>query len=385
MQIPKHVNKIIATLENAGHEAFIVGGCVRDIIRGVVPKDWDVATSALPTEIKGLFIRSIDTGIRHGTITILFGKNSYEVTTYRIDGEYLDNRRPKSVTFTSEIEKDLSRRDFTVNAIAYNSNRGFVDPFDGRGDIGRGLIKCVGDPESRFGEDALRMLRAVRFAAVLGFDVCENAIDAICLLKENMRDISSERIREELCKLLNGKFPNAIKLLQSTGLMYYVLRGREYGGDLDRVVLQLSSSENVRLALFFSWAKDCEEILRDLRFDNKTIRTVSQYVKYLPVKTPLCRYEIKKILRLMTINNFEELLTLKEIVTPSKSLKELLTQARDIEKNECYTLHDLAINGNDLAAAGFPRGKAMGEKLESLLDAVMRDPSLNTKEQLICL
>ncbi|MCL2198640.1 MAG: CCA tRNA nucleotidyltransferase [Defluviitaleaceae bacterium] len=386
MQLPKNVQKIITTLEAAGHEAFIVGGCVRDIIRGVTPKDWDIATSAVPSEAKALFPRSVDTGIKHGTITVLFGNEHYEVTTYRIDGEYLDNRRPQAVIFTTKIEEDLSRRDFTVNAIAYNPNRGFVDPFDGQGDIKCDIIKCVGDPKSRFGEDALRMLRAIRFAAVLGFKINESALSAIGALKENMRDISAERIREELCKLLNGAYPKAAKLLQTTGLMYYVLRNREYGGDLDKVITQLSSTENIRLALFFSWAQDCEEILRDLRFDNKTIKTVSQYVKFLPQEIPLCRYEIKKILRIMPPQNFEELLQLKEINSPSPIHKKLRAEAHDIlQKNECYTLRDLAINGDDLAAAGHPKGKAMGEKLEALLNAVMRDPALNTKEQLLCL
>ena len=195
MNLPVNVMQIISALELAGHEAFIVGGCVRDAARGVEPTDWDIATSALPERVKALFSRTFDTGIAHGTVTVLQDGQPFEVTTYRIDGEYLDARRPETVTFASEIEEDLSRRDFTINAVAYNPRRGFVDPFDGRGDISRGLIKCVGDAKKRFGEDALRMLRAVRFSAVLDFRVDDDAIFAISALRKNLANISAERIR----------------------------------------------------------------------------------------------------------------------------------------------------------------------------------------------
>ncbi|MCL1883378.1 MAG: CCA tRNA nucleotidyltransferase [Defluviitaleaceae bacterium] len=387
-----NVESIISTLESAGHEAFIVGGCVRDMVRGTAPKDWDIATSALPKQVKALFPRTFDTGIKHGTISVLLEKECFEITTYRVDGMYLDNRRPESVTFTSKIEEDLSRRDFTINAIAYNPARGFVDPYDGRGDIKRRVIKCVGDAESRFGEDALRMLRAIRFAAVLGFSVEESAMAAIGNLKETLVSISAERIREELVKLLCGAFPNAVLLLENGGLLYYVLREREYGGDLTAVVswLEHCNKMNVeiplRLALFFSWADDCEKILRDLCFDNKTIKIVSLYVKYLPMEITHSRYEIKKFLRIMGISVFENLLDLKRITQPSAQHEKILLTAHEIiEKGECFTLRHLAVNGDDLANAGIPSGEAMGEKLEQLLDIVMREPSMNVKEKLLCL
>lgn len=393
--IPKNVLSILSILENAGHEAYIVGGCVRDAIRGCVPTDWDVATSAVPCEVKGLFSRTFDTGIRHGTVSVLLGGGCFEVTTYRVDGAYLDNRRPSEVTFASKIEEDLSRRDFTINAIAFSPTHGFVDPFDGRGDILRRVIRCVGEAEKRFGEDALRMLRAVRFAAVLGFEMDDAALQAITNLRATLANISAERIRVELVKLLCGKNLRAAKLLDVTGIMYFVLQKREFHGNLDEIIAQLellaknkNSDESMRIALFLLWSDtDCEKILRDLRFDNKTTKIVSQYIRFLPSEIPQARYEIKKFLRILTPEIFEKLLDLKECLTCMQSLTPICREvARDIiAKNECFTLRDLAVNGNDLTVAGFESGKAMGNTLEKLLDSVMHNPSLNTKEQLLCL
>ncbi|MCL2048830.1 MAG: CCA tRNA nucleotidyltransferase [Defluviitaleaceae bacterium] len=383
MHIPPNVKKIISTLEAAGHEAFIVGGCVRDIIRGVTPKDWDIATSALPEQIKRLFRRTADTGIKHGTVTVLCERQRYEVTTYRVDGEYLDSRRPEAVTFSSKIEEDLSRRDFTINAIAYNSR--FVDPFDGRGDIEKRLIKCVGVPENRFKEDALRMLRAIRFVSQLGFTLDTDAVNAIKELRASLQKISAERIREELCKLLCGTFPQeALGLLEETGLMCYVLLGRQYAGDLTALgerLLAVTPDAQMRLALFLYERPDCKEILRDLRSSNIEINNVLQYIRFLPIRIS-SRYEIKKALNEMPYERFQKLLELKEAVS-GESAASILQEARDIlEKNECFTLRGLAVNGDDLAAAGVPRGKIMGEVLARLLDLVMREPLQNTKENL---
>jgi len=388
-RLPGYVIAIISDLENAGHEAFIVGGCVRDMIRGAAPKDWDVTTSALPHEVKALFLRTFDTGIKHGTVSVLVGGNCVEVTTYRIDGEYIDNRRPQSVTFSQKIEEDLSRRDFTVNAIAYSPTRGFVDPFGGREDIAREVIRCVGCAETRFGEDALRMLRAVRFASVLGFEPVSDTKHFAKKLRANLAHISAERVREELVKLLCGKNIGALSLLEETGQMEFVLQGRKYPGDLQETIEWLRPSptdENMRLALFLARAGDeCANILRDLRFDNKTIRTVSTYVALIFSPLSQNRYEIKKILRKVSPEDFEKILDLKKIACPSPETESLRTEARDIlAKGECFTLRQLAVNGNDLAAAGVPHGKETGAALERLLDEVMREPNLNTKEQLLC-
>jgi len=384
------VEFIIDSLECVGYEAFIVGGCVRDIIRGVAPKDWDVATSATPAQAKALFARTIDTGIKHGTITVLLDRRHYEVTTYRIDGAYLDGRRPETVEFVSNIEEDLSRRDFTMNAIAYHPAKGFVDPFGGQADINRKMIRCVGDPVHRFTEDALRMLRAVRFSGTTGFAICGDVLKAISKLKRNLSNVSPERIREELGKLITSSHPEAVNLLHTTGLLFFVLRGREYAGDIAEIIPWLKKSpphEPMRMALFLHWAGDnCENTLRDLRFDNKSIKEISLYVRMLYKRIPNGRYEIKQILRHVPKNIFENLLNLKAIINPleAETLENIRQEAADIyQKGECFTLRDLAINGSDLAELGVPKGKEMGEMLENLLDMVMRNPELNTKSVLV--
>jgi len=383
MHIPQDVTLILQTLSANNHEAYIVGGSVRDIIRGVTPKDWDITTSATPNQVMDIFPRTVETGLKHGTVTVLINKSPYEVTTYRIDGEYLDNRRPENVTFTTNIEEDLSRRDFTMNAIAYNPAGGFVDPFGGQRDIASKIIRCVGSPMHRFNEDALRMLRAVRFAGQLGFDIDPHALEAIAKLASSLRNISAERIREELVKLLMGQHCEAVHLLDTTGLLPHIL---PFYGDLAKIIPMLAictSKPPLRLALFLAWSgNSCEKIMRNLRFDNKTTQEVSLYVKHLATTIPLDCYQIKKHLRHIPQEQFENLVLLKTITTPKDAshLAAVLRESRDIQaKNECYTLRDLAVSGEDLVAAGIPRGVAIGNKLEELLDVVMRDPRLNSK------
>jgi len=424
MHLPTNVNFIISALESAGYEAFIVGGCVRDAIRGVTPKDWDIATSATPVQAKALFRRTIDTGIKHGTITVLLDRQHYEVTTYRIDGEYLDNRRPETVEFTSSIEDDLSRRDFTMNAIAYNPRRGFVDPFGGQDDIRMRIIRCVGSPIHRFGEDALRMLRAIRFSGTTGFAVCENLLEAISTLKQNLTNVSPERIRDEMGKLITSPHPEVVELMYKTGLLPFVLQVenidppaeaclasfshplkkedcdtilaerinwcRNISLDIPTIVSWLKNCppyEPMRMALFLhSTGGACESILRNMRFDNKAIKEISLYVRILYTAIPQNRYKIKKILRHMPQDLFENLLKLKSIIDPSQAqmFETIRQEAEDICKNgECFTLQNLAINGSDLAELGILPGKQMGDILESLLDNVMQEPSLNTKEKLL--
>jgi len=380
--LPEDVRKIIKSLEQHGHDAYIVGGCVRDSILGVKPKDWDITTSARPDDIVKIFPKTIETGIKHGTVTVLINRRGYEVTTYRIDGEYLDNRRPEQVTFTSDIIEDLSRRDFTVNAIAYNPKSGFVDPFDGQVDINRRLIRCVGIPEHRFGEDALRMLRAVRFAGQLGFEVDESALQSIKALAPNLANISAERVREELAKLLCSPNVQAIKLLETTGLIWYIIPS--YKGDTNKTISLLSvcpGNENLRLAIFFEYAgQDSFNLLRALRFDNKTTKEVSHYICMIHTIIPHDRYEIKKLMRKMPHDIFENLLLIQALFYPENTdkLSAIRHEAKDIiEKRECFTLADLSVTGSDLIDAGILPGKAVGDKLEELLDAVMRDHELN--------
>ena len=223
ISIPKNVKMIISILEKNGHEAFAVGGCIRDTILGRKPQDWDITTSALPCQVKELFHKTIDTGIEHGTVTVMMSRVGYEVTTYRIDGEYNDSRHPDSVEFTSNLIEDLRRRDFTINAMAYNPTVGLVDAFDGLGDIERKIIRCVGKPEERFGEDALRILRAVRFSAQLGFEIEEWTMKAIRKLANTLENISAERIRVELEKLIISNHPDKLITAYYAGITKVIL------------------------------------------------------------------------------------------------------------------------------------------------------------------
>ena len=218
IEVPDGARQVIETLQGAGYEAYVVGGCVRDSILGRVPQDWDVTTSAKPMEVKALFKRTIDTGIQHGTVTVMIGSVGYEVTTYRIDGEYEDSRHPKEVIFTPSLEEDLKRRDFTINAMAYNEREGLVDLFGGMEDIDRKMIRCVGDPMARFGEDALRIMRAVRFSAQLGYEIDEGTKEAIRKLAPNLRNISAERIHAELVKLVTSDHPEYLRIAYETGI-----------------------------------------------------------------------------------------------------------------------------------------------------------------------
>lgn len=218
IQLPQNVEYIINELGNNGYEAFAVGGCVRDSILGRVPKDWDITTKATPLEVKRIFRRTIDTGIQHGTVTVMLDKAGYEVTTYRVDGEYEDNRRPKAVSFTNDLIEDLKRRDFTINAMAYNKEKGLVDAFDGLSDIQEGIIRCVGSATERFEEDALRILRAVRFSAQLGFVIENHTLEAVRKKANNLKNISAERIRVELDKLIMSPYPEKLILAYETGI-----------------------------------------------------------------------------------------------------------------------------------------------------------------------
>ncbi len=394
MNLPRDVLFILKTIREGGHEAFAVGGCVRDSLMGNAPQDWDITTSMPPLEIKEKFRRTFDTGLKHGTVTVALNRANYEVTTFRRDGAYRDGRRPDTVEFTTNIEDDLSRRDFTINAMAYNDERGLIDLFGGARDLENKLIRAVGLPEKRFNEDALRMLRAVRFAAQLGFEIEAGTLRAIGELSPRLELISAERVREELLKLLLSPNPQKGALLESTGMMKYVLRGREYGGsrgwDLNTALERIArcpKNPAMVMALFLSWAGDeCENILRDLRFDNKTAREASEYVKRLFKYVPPERYKIKKILAAMPKDWFFNLLTLRGIV--NGTAREEAATAREIAndifaKGECFSLDSLNINGNDLITAGIPKGKPVGDTLLYLLDEVHKRPEINERDELL--
>lgn len=223
IQIPEKANEIITTLTDAGYEAYVVGGCVRDAILGREAADWDITTNAKPEKIKALFSRTVDTGLQHGTVTVLNGKEGFEVTTYRIDGEYRDGRHPESVSFTSNLIEDLKRRDFTINAMAYSAKEGLVDAFDGLGDLQKGVLRCVGDPSERFTEDALRILRAVRFSAQLNFAIEEETKKALAEFAPRLTKVSAERIQVELLKLLTSDHPEVFRQVWETGITAVIL------------------------------------------------------------------------------------------------------------------------------------------------------------------
>ena len=317
IQIPEKVNKIIHLLQENGYDAYAVGGCVRDSLLGRIPADWDITTSARPLEVKNLFKRTIDTGLQHGTVTVMMGKEGFEVTTYRIDGEYEDSRHPKEVIFTGKLEEDLKRRDFTINAMAYNDREGLVDVFGGAKDLENQIIRCVGDPSERFTEDALRIMRAVRFSAQLGFSIEEETKRAAGELAETLKKISAERIHTELVKLLVSPHPQYLKTAWELGITRVVLPefdammetgqnnphhcytlGEHTLKALESVcadrVLRLAvvfhdmgkpekrSTDEMGIDHFYGHQKASEEIarriLRRLRFDNDTIAAVTKLV-----------------------------------------------------------------------------------------------------------
>lgn len=272
--VPQAVEEIIETLTSYGYEAYAVGGCVRDSLLGREPGDWDITTSASPFQVKEIFRRTVDTGILHGTVTVMKNHVGYEVTTYRIDGEYEDGRHPKSVAFTSDLKEDLCRRDFTVNAMAYRHETGIVDIFGGMEDLQRGVIRCVGNPVDRFTEDALRILRAIRFSAQLGFVIEEKTRAAIEKIAPNLMKVSRERVQVELTKLLLSPHPEQIREVYDLGISPYV-SAAFHRADIKNLCIPSSLPEEkaVRWSAFLK-NEDREaviSVLKDLKMDNATI------------------------------------------------------------------------------------------------------------------
>ncbi|MDR1700078.1 MAG: CCA tRNA nucleotidyltransferase, partial [Lachnoclostridium sp.] len=292
MRIPEGAERIISRLEADGYEAFVVGGCVRDMLMGRVPEDWDITTSASPMQIKELFRRTIDTGLRHGTVTVMDGNVGYEVTTYRVDGVYEDYRHPQKVTFTKNLHEDLKRRDFTINAMAYNPRSGIVDLYGGQEDIASKIIRSVGNAKERFSEDALRMLRAVRFAGQLGFSIEEQTFRSICELAPLIRHISKERIRVELSKLLISDGSDCFRLIEELCLLTVFLpewSGSGYSLSFVKEINILCKTNRVsvkqQVALLFAAllhentdSKEAGAVCRRLTFDNDTIKLVERLI-----------------------------------------------------------------------------------------------------------
>ena len=380
MKLPENVKYILNELYKNGFEGYIVAGRVRDHLMGKEPHDYDITTSALPEEVKEIFPHTVDTGIQHGTVTVIIDKTGYEITTYRIDGEYKDNRHPEEVIFTDRLSGDLSRRDFTINAIAYNDVKGYVDLFGGIEDIKRRVIRGVGEPAKRFQEDALRMMRAVRFSAQLDFAIEENTLNA---LKENadlIRNISIERIREEFFKLILSDHNERLDILLNSGMTEHFLpeildKKFDYGK-----INSLSRDIVVRLAYIFygiEWG-NVKKIMKRLRTDNKSMAAVTLISKYTDYEiTDL--YSMRKLVSLVGEN-------IKRVIEVMCAVKnydsEMYFNMLEEIKNDCCSLKDLELSGNDLIETGI-RGKLVGEALNKALDYVMREPQKNQKDILI--
>ncbi len=433
IHLPDRVRYIIAKLEAAGYEAYAVGGCVRDSLLGRKPNDWDVTTSAKPQQIKAVFRHTIDTGIQHGTVTVMLDREGFEVTTYRIDGEYEDSRHPKEVIFTANLIEDLKRRDFTINAFAYNDQSGIVDAFDGMEDLERGVIRCVGEAAERFGEDALRMLRAVRFSAQLGFSIAQETRAAIRELAPSLSHISAERIQAELVKLLLSAHPDYMRDACELGITAVVLPELDaafatqqhnphhqytVGEHLMQCLLHTRADRSLRIAAllhdigqplvrttdeegidhFYGHVEESErmalDILKRLKFDNDTIDKVQKYVRYHDYKPEPDARSVRRAVNKIGEAYFPQVLEIRRadaLAQSSCQRAEKLARidetarlyAEIMAKNQCISLRTLEITGNDLIALGVPKGRRIGEILNRLLDDVLQEPENNVHEYLI--
>ncbi len=380
MRLPYNVEYILEKLNSAGFEAFIVGGCVRDHIMGIEPHDYDITTSALPKQVKEIFPHTVDTGIKHGTVTVILNKTTYEVTTYRIDGEYKDNRHPEEVIFTDKLTGDLSRRDFTVNAIAYNHITGFVDKFQGIEDINNRIIRGVGDPDKRFKEDALRMMRAVRFSARLDFEIEKNTLDAIKKNAKLIKNISAERIREELFKLILSSHNERLEILKQSKVAQYVLP-ELYSISCDYKRLNtLSPSIALRLAYIFAQIgeKNVKDMLIRLKSDGRTISLTSLLVKNAGIRAE-DEYSMR---RLISIAEESSPLLIELICALSEEDNDKMTALYNSVKKDCCSLKSLAVKGSDITALGI-KGKAVGNILDKALDYVLKYPEKNNRNELM--
>lgn len=431
IKLPADIEKILAYLNDAGYKAYAVGGCVRDSIMGKEPHDWDITTEASPDRIKEVFssFRTIDTGIRHGTVTVICNGTPVEITTFRIDGEYTDNRHPDRVEFTKDVKEDLSRRDFTINAIAYNPTEGIIDPFGGIDDIKNKLIRCVGSPDKRFNEDALRILRAIRFSSTLGFDIDRETAESVIKNENLISDIAVERVSSELIKLLTGKNVHSVLLNFKSVLAVFIpelklqFGFKQYGkkhaydvwGHTALTVANIEKDPILRLTMLLhdtgkiathelneqgnSTFKNhaavggviAENILRRLKMSNEYIKSVSYLVSIHDKDVPETKIQVKEYLKEMGEENFIRLMKIRRadrsaLAKEFRDISDELAFAYSafsnvITNNEPYTLGQLAIKGSDIKKMFRP--EEIGDKLNALLDYVIREPEHNNKQDLL--
>lgn len=389
--LPQDVLYILKTLNQGGHEAYIVGGCVRDNILHNIPKDWDITTSAQPEETKSLFSRTFDTGIQHGTITVVLNHTNYEVTTYRVEGKYEDCRRPSSVSFTKNLEEDLLRRDFTMNAIAYHPEEGYQDPFHGMEDIQKKTIRGVGEPALRFQEDALRMLRCVRFAAQLGFNVEEETYNALMENIELIKKISVERIHDEMEKLWLCEHYEKMPLLWESGLLAEIdpLLASRLMARADTFIHELRQTPKKSI---LRWAmvlqeyslQEAKTFLKKLKFNNDSLKRICLLIEHINQDLPTEGYPLRVLAGKLGIEAVEQLITLQSILRPTSSFRQShLCLNKILADGDCLSLKELAVDGQMLMKIGVPKGKELGTLLANLLDYVHENPHFNEKQILL--
>ena len=435
INIPADTNELIHTLQNNGHSAYIVGGCVRDSILGRTPHDYDICTSATPSEMLEIFKdkKIIETGLQHGTVTVVVNGEPYEITTYRIDGIYSDNRRPDTVTFTDKLVEDLRRRDFTINAMAYNDEEGLIDPFNGMEDIKYKKISCVGRAEDRFGEDALRILRAIRFAAQLEFTIMPGTDREIHKQYKNLENISIERINSEFCKIASSDDFCVELLLYKDVFSLFIPELKDmfdflqnnpwhiwdvFGHTIHAVEYCDSDDLVVRLAVFFHdfgkphsyqdgedgirhfkghgkvSADMTDSIMKRLRFDNETRNNVVELVYYHDATFEVGKKYVKRWLNKIGEKQFRRLLQVKKADNKAQNLELSADRIEELEEiellidevlqeDECFSLKDLAVNGKDLIGVGYKSGKELGNTLNKLLQLVIDGDCPNEKEKLL--
>ena len=374
--IPEYVKKTMNILNKNGFEAYVAGGAVRDAMLGECPNDWDIATDARVEDVQNCFERHFDTGIKHGTVTVITDGNPVEITTYRIEGEYEKNRRPKSVEFTADISEDLKRRDFTINAMAYNDEEGIKDLFGGAEDLKNRIIRCVGDPDKRFSEDALRIMRAVRFSSRLGFEIEEHTMDAVKRNCGLLRNISAERIRSELTATLLSA--DDVNVLFDSGIMSVIIPEADNNS---RIVHNVRSDEELKYSALF-YGKSTETvrgILSRLKFDNRTKYGILNILNccYRPV--PKDAYMTRKALNIYGKDVFVKSLEL--LKAAGTDTKEMETLFNDV-KNDPYAISMICVTGGDIVNLGFG-GRKVGEIMDYLMESVLRDPGLNSHSALI--
>lgn len=432
IRIPEKVQYVLSKLHKAGFEAYVVGGCVRDSILGQTPDDWDITTSASPEQVKQVFPRTIDTGIEHGTVTVRHEGESFEVTTFRLDGKYEDHRHPEQVSFTGNLEEDLKRRDFTVNAMAYNDRDGLVDLFGGVSDLEQGIIRCVGDPIERFEEDALRVLRAVRFCAKLGFKLDIATREAAKKMAPSLSYVSAERIRTELEKLITSDHPEEIRMAYECGITAVVLP--EFDAEMgalqnnqhhkvsvgEHTIRTMMAAPKDRILRWTMLLHDsgkplvqtineegiyhyhghaapgadvAKKVLERLKFDKASERDIVDLIRNHSLYPALSEEGVRRAVVQLTPRLFPLFLQVKrsDIRGQNPAVQEEKLRYMDqvetiynriLERGDCLSLKQLAVSGNDLIGLGIPKGKKIGEVLGTLFDEVLQDPSLNNKEYL---